>query len=68
MEIEVGDIVQLKDKTVFAGLTVVAIEGENAICKFYVPNEPLDGAKRPSALVQEEGVFPLEDLIISRKG
>ena len=68
MEIEVGDTVQLKDKTVFAGLTVVSIDGENAICKFYVPNKPLDGSERPSALIQEEGVFPLKDLILSRKG
>jgi hypothetical protein len=67
-EIEIGDTVQLKKRTVFGGLKVLSIEGENAICSFYVLDKPLDGNARPTSLLTEESIFPLKDLIISRKG
>lgn len=68
MEIEIGDTVQLKDKIVFGGLTVLAIEGDNALCSYYVLDKPLDGPERPEALIPEQSYFPLKDLVITRKG
>ncbi len=67
-EIEIGDTVQQKNRTVFGGLKVLAIEGENALCSFYVLDKPLDGNERPTALITEEGIFPLKDLTVTRKG
>lgn len=67
MNIEIGDIVQIKGKTVFGGLRVLTIEGECATCSYYVLDKPLDGPERPEAFITEQGVFPLEELILWKK-
>jgi hypothetical protein len=67
MDIEIGDIVQIKGKTVFGGLRVLAVEGKYAICSYYVLDKPLDGLERPKAFISEQGVFPLDELVIWKK-
>ena len=67
MTIEVGDTVQIKGKIIFAGLTVLKIEGDQALCSYFIPDNDSKGDERPVNYVTVENYFPLEELTITRK-
>jgi hypothetical protein len=61
-----GDIVAWSDKPGYGWMTIEAIDGNQALCSHHVSNTPLDGERRPTALVRQEGTFPISELRLIR--
>ena len=70
MTIEVGDTVQTVNKParLFGALRVLSIEGEYALCSYYLLDKDPQGDERPNELITTESKFPLKDLTVLSKG
>ncbi len=61
-----GDMVKWTKQPGYSWMTVEAIEDDKAICTYRVLDKPLDGPERPTALVPQQGCFPLAELEVQR--
>lgn len=70
MDIKIGDTVQTTNKStrLFGALKVISIEGANALCSHYLLDKDPQGDQRPNELIPTEGLFPLKDLTVIKKG
>lgn len=66
MKIQIGDAVKSKNKIdrLFGALKVIDIEGDHAVCIYYLLDKNLDGDERPTALIPTESSFLLEELTL----
>ncbi|MGG9971194.1 hypothetical protein ACQ33O_05300 [Ferruginibacter sp. SUN002] len=66
MKIQIGDAVKSKNKIdrLFGALKVIDIEGDYAICVYYLLDKDLNGDERPTALIPTESSFLLEELTL----
>jgi hypothetical protein len=63
---EVDDLVRWTKEKGYVWMTVDAIEGDQAICTYRTLDHPLDEPERPTALIPQQGYFPLNELEIQR--
>jgi hypothetical protein len=66
MSIKPGDIVEWTKEKGYNWMTVEEIEEDQAICTYRTLDRPLDGEKRPTALVPNQAYFPLCELKVIR--
>lgn len=66
MEIQVGDVIKLKNKPerLFGALKVLEIKSDYAVCTYYLLYKDLIGYERPTALIPTKSSFPLKDLTL----